>query len=287
MSGEQNSKVAIVVDSTAYIPDELVKKYNLHVIPLIVNWAGESLYDGVDITPDQFYARLSQSKEMPSTSQPSAGEFLEVFQKLTETADSIVCLTISSELSGTYASATAARDMMEDFPIAIVDSRSTSMGLGFMTLAVARAVEAGADWEEAADVARGMIDRMHVIFVVDTLEFLHRGGRIGGAQRFIGSVLSVKPILHLDDGRIQPLASVRTKRKAVKHLMDVVQSELNGKSGAHVAIVNAAAPDEAQSIGAELQDMLNPDELLYVELSPVIGTHVGPKAVGAIFYAEA
>jgi len=127
---------------------------------------------------------------------------------------------------------------------------------------------------------------MRIIFVVDTLEFLHRGGRIGGAQRFIGSMLSLKPVLHLVDGKIEPLARVRTMKKAVKHMIEVAEEEMAGKQQVKAAVINAAAPDEAQKIYKELQQRLNPNEILHADLSPVIGTHVGPGAVGIIYYAE-
>lgn len=280
------SKVAIVVDSTAFIPSDLVAQYNLHVIPQVLNWEGKSYLDNIDITPDEFYTRLKTAKEMPTTSQPSAGEFHEFFSKIAETADSILAVLISEPLSGTQASARAAVDMMGDYPIEIVDSRSTVMGLGFMVLAAARAVENGADYKEAAEAARALKDKMRIIFVVDTLEFLHRGGRIGGAQRFVGSMLSIKPILHLVDGKIEPLASVRTKRKAINHMLQVVEDEMQGKSNVHVSVMNALAPIEAKNILAEMEKRLKPVELYSTELSPVIGTHVGPGTLGVIYYAE-
>jgi DegV family protein with EDD domain len=281
------TKTAIVVDSTAYIPEDLVKKHDLHVIPLNVNWDGESLKDNVDITPDQFYLRLQNSKTMPSTSQPSAGEFLELFQQLAESYDSILTLVISGELSGTLASATAARDMMpEDFPIEIIDTRSTAMGLGFITLAAARVLENGATMAEAAAVARKIIPETRIYFVVDTLEFLHRGGRIGGAKRFIGSMLSIKPLLHLVDGRIESHSSVRTKKKAIKAMIDHVTTELQGRKNIHITAISAMADAEAAQIRDEIKARINPEEIWIAPLSPVIGTHVGPGAVGLIFYSE-
>lgn len=280
------AKVAVVVDSTSYIPPALVEQYNIHVIPQILNWEGSSLRDDVDIKPDAFYDRLSNAKEMPTTSQPSAGEFHEFFSKVAETADSIVAVLISKSLSGTQASAQAASDMMEDYPIEIVDSESAAMGLGYMALAAARAIENGADVKEAAEVARALVKRMRVLFVVDTLEFLHRGGRIGGAQRLIGSMLSIKPILHLVDGKIEPLASVRTKKKALAHLMDVAQTEMAGKSGIKAAVIHAAAKGDAEKVYVELKDALQPEEIHIVELSPVVGAHVGPKALGVVFFAD-
>lgn len=280
------AKVAIVVDSTAYIPQALVEQYQIYVIPLLVNWSGDSLRDNVDITPDNFYQRLENAKEMPSTSQPSAGEFFDLYSKVAEEAESIVSIHISSELSGTIASAHAAAKLMGDFPIEIVDSLSTSMGLGFMALAAARSVENGADLKAAAAAARALIPLVRVVFVVDTLEFLHRGGRIGGAQRLFGSMLSIKPLLELQEGKIEALEKVRTKRKAVQRLLDITAESCAGKGKIHAAVANASTPQEAQSVADELQKLLDPAELYIVDLSPVIGTHTGPGALGIAWYAE-
>ena len=278
------AKVAVVVDSTAYIPPALVDQYNIHVIPQLLNWEGSSLRDDIDIKPDAFYARLSAAKEMPTTSQPSAGEFHEFFSKVAETADSIVAVLISKSLSGTQASAQAASEMMGDFPIEIVDSESCAMGLGYMALAAARAADGGADYKAAAEAARALVKKVRVLFVVDTLEFLHRGGRIGGAQRFIGSMLSIKPILHLADGKIEPLASVRTKKKALAHLMNLAKEEMAGKTNIKAAVIHAAAEEDAKSFYTELNAALQPEEIHIVELSPVVGAHVGPKALGVVFF---
>ena len=280
------AKVAIVVDSTAYIPSQLVEQYNIHVIPQILNWAGESLHDNVDITPEAFYKRLKHAEEMPTTSQPSAGEFHEFFARVAATADTIVAVLISQPLSGTQASAHAAAEMMDGYPIEIVDSRSSSMGLGFMALAAARAAANGAGHTEAAAAARALVPHMRVIFVVDTLEFLHRGGRIGGARRLLGSMLSIKPVLHLTDGRIEPLASVRTKRKAINHVLAVAEQEMQGQTNVRAAVIDAIAPEEAEMIYQEAQNRLRPVELIRAGLSPVIGAHVGPGAVGLVYYAE-
>ena len=280
-------KVAIIVDSTASIPLEFVEKYNIHVIPQILNWEGQSYRDNVDIVPEAFYTRLTTAREMPTTSQPSAGEFYEFFSKLAESYESIVAVFLSEPLSGTQASARAARDMMPDFPIEIVDSQSTVMGLGFMVLAAARAAADGADFMAVAEAARALVDKMRIVFVVDTLEFLHRGGRIGGAKRFVGSMLAIKPLLHLVEGKIEPLASVRTKRKAVQHMYDLVEEAVEGQKQVHMSVMNALAAEEAASIAEELQRRIAPQELIMTELSPVIGTHVGPGTLVVAYYADA
>jgi DegV family protein with EDD domain len=273
-------KVAVIVDSTANLPTNLIQEYDLSVIPLNVIWGGESYYDGIDITTAEFYDRLAKSSDSPTTSQPSIGDFHDLYTKLAETAEGIVCATISSELSGTYASATGAADMMEGFPIEVIDTRTASMAHGFVALAAARAAAAGADYKEAAAAARSIVDRLELYFAVDTLEYLHRGGRIGGAQRLIGSVLSIKPVLQIEDGRIEALASVRTKRKALQYLVDLAEKNLAGKSDLHLAVLHSVSPDEARWLGDALQEKLNPVELIYGELSPVIGTHTGPGTVG-------
>ena len=282
----EKQKVAIVVDSTAYLPPNLIEKHNMHVIPLNLLWSGESLRDNVDITADDFYARLQTAKEMPTTSQPSPGDFHVLFEEIAKTAESIVCLTISQPLSGTYASAIAARNMMDGFPIEVVDSRSAVMGLGFQALAAAEAAEAGANHKEAAEKARALIPAMRLNFVVDTLEFLHRGGRIGGASRYIGSLLSIKPILTLENGKIEPLDKVRTKKKAIAKLLDMVEADLQGKSNFRIAVQNAATPDEGNQIAEEIKKRFGIEEVIQSDISPVIGAHTGPGAVAAVYYVE-
>lgn len=280
------SKTAIIVDSTAYIPQELVEKYNLYVIPLSVNWSGETLKDNVDITADVFYTRLDQTEDIPTTSQPSAGEFLEIYTEAAKTADSAVAILISNELSGTVASALAAKDMIDDFPIEVVDSQNTSMALGFMALEAARAAEAGKSYTEIAEMVRDMMGRMSIVFVVDSLKYLHRGGRVGGASRFVGSLLSIKPVLHLENGRVEPLTKVRTKKKAIKHVLAMAAESMAGKSNVRIAVLHASAPVEAQKLKADVLEMLDPVEIFITDISPVIGTHIGPGTLGLAYYAD-
>lgn len=280
------SQVAVAVDSTAYLPPDLAAEYKIHVIPQCLNWEGKTLLDGVDITPGQFYERLKVAKEMPTTSQPSAGEFHEFFGKIMDETESIVGIFISEHLSGTLNSARMALEMMPESSIEIVDSRSASMGLGFIALAAARAAAAGASQPEVVKMARDMVPLAKAIFVVDTLEFLHRGGRIGGAQRLLGSMLSIKPVLHLDDGRIEPLASVRTKKKALLRTLEIVAEDSANKGPLHASIIHAAAPDEAAQFQEAVQNELHPVEIFISELSPVVGANTGPGLVGMAYYCE-
>ncbi len=278
--------VVVVTDSTAYLPEELVHEYEIPVIPLLLNWEGSTLRDGVDIAPKAFYQRLSTAREMPTTSQPSVGEFHELFQEVSNYAESIVGIFISDALSGTLDSARSAAKMLPDVKIELVDSKFASMAMGFMVLAAARAARAGASAQEVAQVATRVRESAELVFVVDTLEFLHRGGRIGGGRRFVGSLLSVKPVLQVVDGRIEALKSVRTKSKALQFVRDYLTEKLGSHPGVHLAVAHANAPEEAASFKQLLDAQFDPVESYLVPLSPVIGAHVGPGTVGVGFYAD-
>ena len=280
-----SQKVVVVTDSTAYIPKEMLGDFSIPVIPLWLIWGDERFRDGVDIDPPDFYQRLRGAKIFPSTSQPSAGEFEEFFRSAADGADAVVGVFISSALSGTVPNAQAAQAQMPDLDVRVVDSFSTSMGLGFMTLAAARAAAAGGSVDEVVAAAEGMRDRVHVLFAVDTLEYLHRGGRIGGAKRLLGTALNIKPLLQLEEGRIEPLAQVRTKRKAVAQMLDVVEERLEGKQMAEAAIINVDSAKEAQAVAETVKRRFGISSVCCTAVSPVIGAHAGPGTVGIGFYA--
>ena len=237
------------------------------------------------IDPPTFYKRLSHSADIPTTAQASAGEFANLFAEAAHNADGIVGVFISTGLSGTVASALAAQELLPDLPIEVVDSRSTSMGQGFVALAAARAAAEGKGLAEVAAAARELVPRVNVLFVVETLEYLHRGGRIGGASRLLGSALRIKPLLHLTEGRIDALERVRTKRKAVERMLEVMRERV-GNAPVHAAVIHANVPEEAVRLQEQVRERFPYAELHLAELSPVIGTHVGPGTVGVAFYAE-
>lgn len=281
------TKVAIVTDSTVNLPVDIIREHNIYVIPQILNWEGKSYLDQIDISTEDFYERLPKSNDLPKTSQPAPGQFTEHFEKVAEGAESIVAIFVSQELSGTIQSAHLGAEAMGDFPIEIVDSRTVSLGLGLLVVAAARYAAEGHDYQDVAAYVRNLVPRMRVMFVVDTLEYLHKGGRIGGAKRLVGSVLSIKPVLHLEDGKIEPLASIRTKSKAIQHMLDVVIGEMKDKKNIHAGVIHAHAPEEAAYIVDQIQAAVNPKELLINELTPVIGANVGPGVVGMGYYTEA
>jgi len=278
-------RVIVVTDSTAGMPADLAAQNGVHVIPLWVHFEEENYRDGVDLTTEQFYPMLSKARNLPTTSQPSVGEFLEVYRSLAGQAEAIVSIHISSELSGTVASALVAREMLHDVPVHVVDSRSTSMGLGLIALAAARAAAEGHNAEEVAAVAEQLVLRTDVIFVVDTLEYLHKGGRIGGATALLGSLIQIKPILHLDKGRIAVLDKARSWRKAMDRLMEIVAERAGSAGSLHASVIHAQANEEAEAIRDRVSGAFRFAELHMAGVSPAIGTHVGPGTAGIAFYA--
>jgi DegV family protein with EDD domain len=278
-------KTVIVTDSTAYIPKSVVERYGIRVAPQILIWGKETFRDGVDILPDAFYARLKTSKEMPTTSQVSPGTLTTLFQPILDAGDSVLGIFISSSLSGTMASAIQAKEGLVGRPIELVDSRTTAMAMGFQIMAAARALESGASLKEAADIALRAQDNTGVMFVVDTLEFLHRGGRIGGAAKFLGTALSLKPLLEVREGKVEAIERVRTKTKALERMLDLLEERIGKRTPVRLATVHAAAHEEAQRVLEMAIARFSPVETFLTEASPVIGTHAGPGTVGLAYCA--
>jgi len=277
-------KIAIVTDSSAYLPKDFVKLNNIKVIPLRLHWDDTTLMDGVDITPKQFYERLEKSSTIPSTSQPSAGDFLRTFKDLTPYYDGIMVPLISSGISGTVASAKTASALFAEIPVEIIDTHSTSAGLGLVVTAVAQAVSDGKSLKEITQLAEGIVKRLKVFFVVDTLKYLHKNGRIGGASRYFGTALSIKPILFLDDqGKIDALEKVRTKRKATEKLIQLAVEQADRKP-VSVSVMHANALEEVKNLRDLLLEQLDCKQIDIYDISPVIGVHVGPGTIGLAIY---
>jgi len=279
-------KIAMVTDSSAHIPEAATRGLPIHVMPVWLLWDDDRFRDGVDIDPPAFYARLRASRTLPTSSQPSAGEFVDLFEQLAAEYDAIVCVLVSAKISGTVASAMTARAALPAVEIHIVDARSSSMGLGLVVLAAARAAAAGASPDEVVAVAQALIGRVHFLFVVDTLEYLQRGGRISLPKRLLGTALQVKPILHFEEGLIVPLTQARTKRKALDLLLDLAEERLAGRKMAEAAVADIDCCEEGDGVAARVAARFAPPLLHRAMVSPVVGTHVGPGAIGFAFYAE-
>jgi DegV family protein with EDD domain len=278
-------RIAILTDSSAYIPEETARGLNIHTIPLWLIWDNEHIRDGVDITPKQFYTRLKTAKNIPTSSQPSASEFKEYFNKLAAENDAIVAVLVSSKISGTIASAKAAQAELPDLDIRVVDTYQTAMALGFCVLAAARAAQEDKSIDAVVAAAEDMRERVHFLFAVDTLEYLHKGGRIGGAKALFGTVLSIKPLLHFENGMIEPLMSVRTKKKAIATMLDVAEARLGGGKMIEAAILDIDTPAEGDAVAESIRQRFGV-EPIRATVSPVVGTHAGIGSVGLIFYGD-
>jgi len=277
------NKVVIVTDSTAYLPPKLISEYNIKVIPLVVIWDGDSFEDGVDITPTQFYTRLEKSPTLPSTSQPPEAKFVEIFSKLLNEDMDVVAILISSGISGTVNSALQAKNEIGSDRVVVIDSQTAAMATGLHVLAAARKAEASGSLEEVKEIALKAQQQTNVVFAVDTLEFLHKGGRIGGAKRFLGSMLNLKPILEMSGGSIEAVESVRTHKRALERLISLVEEKSAGETPLRLAVFHSNVPEQAQALLENAEDTLSPDETFLAELSPAIGTHVGPGTLAIAF----
>jgi len=281
------SKVALVTDSTTYMPPELVKKHNISIAPQVLIWGDQTYKDGVDIESREFFTRLKTAKVMPSTSQVAVVSFQEIFQDLVNKDFEVLALLVSSKLSGTVQSALQAKELMGSAgaKVNVVDSQSVAMALGFQVLAVARALEGGASLKEAIALSEKSHEYTGVSFAVDTLEFLHRGGRIGGAQRFLGTMLNMKPILAIQDGRVEGIDRIRTKNKAHDRVLELTIEKIAGRTPVRLATLHANAAEDAKALLTRAEQALNPVESIFTEVSPTVGTHAGPGTIGLAFMA--
>jgi DegV family protein with EDD domain len=273
--------VAIVTDSTADLPPQLAASRSITVVPLTLNFDGKALLDGVDIRPDEFYRRLPSVATHPTTSQPSAGRFAEAYSALLADHDAVVSIHISEKLSGTYESARQAAAMTDAERVRVVDSENVSMSLGLLALTASSLAASGADAETIEAKMLDMRPLVQTYFSVATLEFLRRGGRIGRASAFLGSVLQVKPVLCIRDGLVTPLERVRTFDRALNRIVELTR-EVDRGHGVCVIVGHADAGADAERIGRELEPIA--ETLMIQPLGPVVGAHAGPGVVGVGCY---
>lgn len=281
-------KIIVITDSTSDLPEDLRAQYDIRIVPLFVIWGKEQLRDKVDITPEAFYQRLPNDPIHPKTSQPAPGDFLAAYETAKKDgAEEIVVITISSAISGTYQSAKQAADLI-DVPVHVYDSKSASMGLGFQVLAAARARQNGADVKgmiAAADAAR---QNMQFFITLNTLEYLHKGGRINTASRFLGTMLSIKPQIYIDHqtGLIEAGQRARTRGKALEATYQDFFRNIDVRKTLHVAVLHNAARAEAEEMAQRIRENYQPTELFITIVSPVLGVHTGPEAIAIAGYTE-
>ena len=277
------AKIKIVTDSACDLPPELADAHDIAIVPLSIRFGAQEYTDRVELSPTKFWELCRTEKELPETAAPSPGAFQMVFDAAKAGGyDGVVCITLSAALSGTYQSAKAAADTMDGF-VTVVDSKAVTMAQGLIALAAADEAKAGADAATIAEHAVASIPRTHVMGVLDTLEHLVKGGRVGGAKGMIGSLLSIKPILELRNGVVEEESKQRTRSRAIKYLADKVKQDA---PFTRVAIAHGDADDVDQLL-AQLSDVDLGTDLIICDLGPVVGTHGGPGIIGLCYQTVA
>ncbi|HEY2494910.1 MAG TPA: DegV family protein [Paenibacillus sp.] len=278
----------IVTDSTADIPAELVQKHHVYVVPLRLLFGQETFLDGVDISAKQFYDRLAQAKELPTTSQPSPADYVRIYEQIREEhpGSPILSIHISSALSGTYQSALIAKSMMEEeADITIVDSLSASYGFGLLVIHAARLASEGLAVEQIMEAVEQLRKQRKLYFLVDTLEYLQKGGRIGKAAALFGTLLNIKPILSIDEeGIIYPVEKVRGRKKAVARMIELFQQDLGNINKINVAVGHTAHPASAESFLEELSSHYKLEEVVLTNVGAVVGSHVGAGVIAVFIW---
>lgn len=277
--------VAIVTDSTAYLPKDWIEKYKLRVAPSVVIWDGEELRDGVDITADEFFTRLANSATMPTTSQPTPAYFKSIYEELLAEGKDILGIHISHKLSGTFASAEQAKALFPDANIENVDTLSAAMGEGWPLLMAVRAAEAGKSLDECKAIVEEASKHTGILLTVETLEFLHRGGRIGGAQRLVGTMLNFKPILEVIDGRIEPGERVRTRKKSLNRIVELAVEKIGDRRPVYLSVIHANAVEDAERVMEMIGEQLPLKARVVTSVAPTVGTHTGPGTIGIAYMA--
>lgn len=276
------NKIAIVTDSTSDIPKELVNKYNIRVVPLTVSYKDKLYYDGVDLKIDELLEMLDEGEELPKTSQINPARFSQEYKKLLDEGYKIISIHISSNLSGTYQSALIAKDMLETDDIYVVDSRSVSFGTGMLALKAAKMIEEGKEVEEIYNTLNDLAQRSRVAFILDKLDYLKKGGRLSGAQAAIGTLLNIKPIIYINEGRLEILDKTRGMKKGLSRMIKYIQDEGFDKSE-YFAVGTVRDYDNLAEFKTMVKEELGIQEMLEAEVGTVVATYSGPGVVGVWF----
>ena len=270
--------VKIVTDSTSDLTPEIANELGITIVPLYVHFGTEIYRDGIDLSTEDFYQKLPQSKELPTTSAPSPGDFATVFDNLGKDADEVLAITISSKLSATYNAATEGNTIRKNKNrVEIIDSSWAIAGLGLIVISAAKTAKAGANLDEVIKVTRRSMKKVDFRMAFDTLEYLKKGGRIGTAQAFLGSMLKMNPVLTIRDGSTTGVARLRCRAKAIDYLIDFVNGLANIEE---IAVEDGTTPDETQALIDRLESGFPKERIYRMKVSPVIGTHVGPHVIG-------
>ena len=277
------SQVHIVTDSASHIPQALREELNIHVVHLPFTWDGETYLDEIDMGNREFYSRLKTSSTLPTTSGPTPGAYDEKFKELSKAGGEILVIHVGSEFSSTHESARLAKSMNPEASIHLINSHSNAMGLGFQVMAVARAARQGAGFQELVELAQDVRSSTGVVFYAEDISYLHRGGRINVGQRVLASVLNILPIMQIQFGPIEMVGRTRSRKNAVRKMVEIAEGKMKGGKPVRIAIHHAENEKAAFELRRFVEDKLAPEELILEEISPILGIHVGPNALGLAY----
>ncbi len=276
--------IKIVTDSTADIPQELMERYDIRTVPINIQFGMETYQEGIDIDRPTFFRKLDEYPTMPTSSQPSPGQFAEVYRELADQGHSILSVLITSKHSGTYQSAVLAKSMLPEADIEVFDTLSISIGTGYQVLAAARAAEEGKSMGEIVQLLEGIRSRMYLYLTPATLKYLQKSGRVGKLAGALGALLSVKPIIKVEDGVLEAFQNVRTRNKAIDRLVELTAEAVGTTDPVKIGIPHAEAPEEAEELRERVERTFNCDEILVVDLACSLTVHGGPGIIGLISY---
>jgi DegV family protein with EDD domain len=277
--------VKIVIDTTSSVPPEVAEEKGIAILPQIIIFGEDSYRDDAELNTDVFLEKLRAAEELPKTAAPPPALFVPIFEELLAQGHSIICLHPSTELSGTVRGATVAAQDFPDADIRVIDTRTIAAPLAMIAFEANRLAQDGADADTIIAHVEDMMARQRVYFVVDTLEYLHKGGRIGGAQALVGGLLRIKPILHIEDGRVEPLEQQRTAKRAKARLRELILQDCPSGEDSHLCIMHVDTPEEAQALADDLGEVLGIDDVPIFRMPPAIVVHGGPGILGAGFFA--
>lgn len=269
--------MSVITDSTADVPREIAEELDIGIVPLRINFGEESFRDGIELTTNELTERMLSAPSLPTTSQPTVGEFAAVFEDALASGRDVVCVTIGARLSGTYQAAVSAAEQVAPDRISVIDGGSTTMHIGWLAIEGARAARSGADREAVADAIRDAQDRTNLFVVLKTLDYVYKGGRIGRVGQLVGSALNIKPIISVRDGSVTPIERVRTWKKALRRMVELTRGEGDLSD---IIVLEVENREDADTLYAELKELIPEANILRGRAGAVIATHVGPGAVG-------
>lgn len=276
-------RIKIITDSVADIPKNIAEKLDITVVPLSVNFGSESYRDGVDLSTDDFFYKLSKCERLPTTSQVNPGEFKTVFEDNLQEYDHLICITMSKAMSGTYKAANIAKEFIGTENIDIFDSKAISFGFGLVVIEAARSVQNGEGLGQIRKSIRYNIENLENLFIVDTLKYLKKGGRLSTTEAFVGNVLKIKPVITINDGKLESIDKIRGRKRVINYFVDHVKKNGYDLSNKTVGLFHAVDDEYLEKLITEMKDQFDIKEIIQSEVGTVVGTHSGPGCLAMVF----